>query len=1044
MRAIIAFCLRFPWLILIAALAVMILGAFAANEARYDVFPQFGQPTVTIETSVVSLAPEQLEALVTTPVEDAINGIPGLATLRSRSSTGLSVVSAVFAGGSDIYRDRQLVAERLAPLAGSLPDGATPVIAPLQSSTGDVLSIGLSSPTLSLMQLTEIARWTMRPALLAVPGVADVVIFGARPAQLQVQFDPTLMAEAGISLDQLTTAVSQASSAAGSGVIETPNQQVVIQAHGQTISPRDLAGSLLVQRDGRSLAIGNVAHVAEASPPPVGAALVGSESGLLLVISAQYGANLLRVTDALDRELAVLAPALKRQGVVMLPNALRPASFVLASLHHLRDSLVVGAILILVVLFLALRNWRTAAVSFVAIPASLLIATLVLDRFGFSLNTMSLGGLAIAIGEVVDDAVVDVENIHRRLRMNRNRPQPRSPVRVVLEASLEVRSAIIFATLAVAIVFLPVLGLSGVAGRLFTPLAVAYIAAILASLVVALTVTPALAWLLLGRVPLPPADPPLVARAKRGYGHLLPLVERHAGLILGATAGLVLAALGSVPFLRTQFLPQFHERQFIIHFETAPGTSLDAMLAIGKRAARILQKMPEVETVALHAGHATLSNEHAGTNKAEMDVTLTPEGGDQGAPLQARILAALRGAPGVRWTADTFLTERIHETLSGHTAPVVITVHGPSLDALDRDADRIAAALRTLPGANGVSVAAPSGTPEISVVPDRAALLQYGLTANQVATAIRTSYAGDAAGRVYTGSRSIPIVVILPPALRADPAALGDIPLRTAQGGLVRLNVVAHVQAEAGRELILHEGARRVQVVTANVSGNEAAFVARARKALSDVQLSPGNYVGIGGTATASGVAQLELLLHTGLALVAICGLLVIALRDSRQVILLLVNVPLALVGGIAAIWITGLTVSLGAAVGFVTVFGITLRNALMLLSHYRTLVLDEGLPWSRETARIGAMDRLAPILMTAVVTALGLLPIAVGNRLSGQEIQGPMAIVILGGLCSSTVLTLLIIPMLAARFAGINGTRPENPDERKDPAAAYNLSDAL
>ena len=1024
MRYLITSCLRFPGLTLLAALAIAAVGVFATITARYDVFPEFGLPTVTIDTSVPGLAAEQTEGLVTTPVEDAVNGIPGLVTLRSQTSTGLSVVNAVFDTGTDIYRDRQLVAERLAPLVGSLPDGATPTIAPLRSSTGDVLSVGLSSPTLSLMELTEIARWTMRPALLSVPGVADVTIFGARSEQLQVQFDPDRMIQAGISLDQLTNAARRASATLGGGTVETPNQQVVVQTFGQTLTPRDLADSLLVQRDGSSIALGDVAHVVSAPSPPTSGALVGPQPGVLLAISAQSGADLLSLTDALDRELAVLAPALKRDGVVLLPDALRPASFVLTALHHLRDSLILGAALILAVLFLALRNWRTVVISFVAIPSSLLMAIVALDWLGFSLNTMSLGGLIIAIGEVVDDAVVDVENIYRRLRENRGAARPRRTSQVVLEASLEVRGAIIFATLAVVIIFLPVLGLSGVAGRLFLPLAIAYIVAILASLVVALTITPALSWLLLGHAPLTPADPPLVARAKRGYGRLLSAVERHPGLTLGGVAVLVVVTFASVPFLRTEFLPAFHERQFVLHLETAPGTSLDAVLSVGARATRILQQMPQVVSVALHAGHAELSNEHAGINKAEMDVTLTPEGG-QDASVQERILAAVRGAPGVHWSANTFLVERIHETLSGQTAPVVITVYGSSLSELDDDAQTIAKALKEIPGARGVRITAPPGRPEVSVVLDRAALLQFGLTADQVLSAIRTTYAGDTVGRVYTGGRSFPIVVVLPPELRADPAAVGTIPLSTASGGIVRLGALAHIQAEAGRDQILHTGGRRVQIVTVNVSDSEAsAFVVRAQKILSEIPLSAGDYFSIGGTAVASGRAQLELLLHSGLAMAAIVGLLIIALPQPRLVALLLVNAPLALIGGIGAVWIAGLTVSLGAAVGFVTVFGITLRNAIMLLSHYRSMVEVERLPWSAATAQAGAMDRLSPILITALVTGLGLLPIALGSNLPGQEIQGPMAIVILGGLFSSTALTLLVLPMLAIRYARIDGRR--------------------
>lgn len=1026
LSAIVRFCLRFPRLIMIGGLAVMAGGVVAAVDARYDVFPEFGKPTVSIETLSAGLAPEQIEGLVTTPVEDAVIGTPGLEALRSISQPGLSRVTAVFRGGTNVFKDQQLIAGRLGSLAGTLPDNALPVIAPLQSSTGDVLSFGLTSGRLSVMQLTSIARWTIRPALLSVPGVASVVIFGGDPEQLQVQFDPARMTEVGIGLDQLSKAAGDSSAVLGAGVVNTPNQQLFVQSHGQAKTPQALAAGIVAYRDGRPLTLGNVAHVVKASPPPVGAALVGPQRGLLVVVSSQYGANTLEVTRGLDTALAQLAPALQREGVNMAPDLLRPASFIISALHHLRNSMAIGAVLIVVVLFLFLRNWRTAVVSFAAIPLSLLTATLVLGEFGFSLNTMSLGGLAIAIGEVVDDAVVDVENIHRRLRENRARAAPRPTLLVVMDASVEVRGVIIYATLSVTLIFLPVLRLSGVAGRLFAPLGVAYIAAILASLLVALTITPALAWLLLGRAPPPIADPTVIAGAKRVYGRLLRRTDRHGGIVIGTVCLLMAGAFASTIGLQGQFLPSFHEQQFIIHFRTVPGTALATTIAVAQQASRTLETIPEVKTAATHIGHAALSNEHSQANAGEIDVTLTHRGAQEGARLERTILGAVEGAPGVTWSADSFLVERIHETLSGQTAPVVVTVFGPDLSDLNHDAGRIAAALRGVRGAGTVNVAAPPGAPELSVTLDRAMLARYGLTARQVLKALHTSYAGDVVARVYEGNRSYPIVVVLPPSLRDDPDTLASIPIRTAGGSLVRLGALAHVDVGSGQAEILHQDARRVQVVTANVSGSASAFLARARPLLAGIRLAPGDYYDIGGSATASGRADIELAVHGGLALVAVIALLVIALRDSGLVLLLLLNIPFALVGGIAAVWIAGLAVSLGAAVGFVTVFGITLRNGLMLLSHYQRLVLEQGHCWSRETAELGAMHRLAPILMTAIVTALGLMPIAVGANLPGQEIEGPMAIVILGGLCSSTVLTLLVLPSLAARFARI---------ERPDPA---------
>ncbi|HET9108472.1 MAG TPA: efflux RND transporter permease subunit [Steroidobacteraceae bacterium] len=1028
MRAIVGFCLRFRWVVLFVALGLALLGLVAVIDAPYDVFPEFGQPTITVATNAAGLAPRQIEALVTTPVEDAVNGIPGLSTLRSQSMEGLSVVTAVFHGSTDVYLDQQLISQRLAPLTPTLPPGATPVIAPLQSSTGVALTIGLTAPKLSRMQLTEIARWTIRPALLAVPGVSKVVIFGARPEQLQVQFDPGRLIALHTGLNQLTAAAGAASAVRGAGVIDTPNQQLFLMSHGQATTPAALAGSLLLRRDHRSVTLGEVAHVVEGSPPPIGSARVGTEPGLVLVIGSQYGANTLAVTRGLDHALAALAPLMKRDGIVVQPNGLRPASFIDAALHDMGNSLAIGGVLILVVLYLALRNWRTAVISFAAIPLSLLAAALILTWLGFSLNTLSLGGLAIALGEVVDDAVVGVENIHRRLRENRGLAQPRGALAVMLAATLEVRKAVIFATFSVALIFLPILHLSGVAGRLFRPLALAYIFAILSSLAVALTVTPALAYILLARAPLDPADPPVLARAKRSYSRMLAFVDRHPRAVFVTVVSLLIGGLASVPALRTSFLPQFNENDLIVHFETAPGTALAATTRVGERAIGIMERLPQVAHVVMHVGRAHLSNGNALTNKAEIDVGLSADGNADSAAAERKILAAVRGAPGVRWWANTFLTERIHETLSGVTAPVVVTIYGRHLAALNRDARRVAAALRQVPGAAGVRIEAPAGTPELSIRLDRVALTRYGFTPAEVLRAIQTSYSGRTVGRVYTAGLSFPIVVVLPPALRSDPEVIGNVPLVSPSGLVVRLAALARIRERSGQSIILHRGAQRVQIVTANVTGSAGQFVSLARRRLANVALAAGNYLRVGGTATASSHARLELLLDFGLALAAILALLVIALRDARTVSLLAVNLPFALVGGIAAIWIARLPVSLGAAVGFVTVFGITLRNAIMLLSHYRTLVLEEGRPWNRETAELGAMHRLGPILMTASVTALGLLPLALRAHVPGQEIEGPMAMVILGGLFSSTALTLLVLPTLALRFARF---APEDVEER-------------
>jgi CzcA family heavy metal efflux pump len=743
------------------------------------------------------------------------------------------------------------------------------------------------------------------------------------------------------------------------------------------------------------------------------------------------------VTRGLDDALAQLQPVFKQNGITLDTEALRPASFIDTALDNVRNSLAIGAALIVIVLYLALRNWRTAAISFAAIPLSLLTAAMVLDRFGLSLNTLTLGGLAIALGEVVDDAVIDVENIHRRLRENRALEEPRPALAVIFRAAMEVRRAVIFATAAVVIVFLPILQLGGVAGRLFAPLALAYIFSILASLAVALTLTPALAAVLLARAPLPPEDPPLVARAKRIYAGPLATVDRHPRTVIAAVIVLVVAGLGSAPFLRTRFLPRFHENDLIVHYLAAPGTSVATMLEIGRRAMGIMRHLPEVAHVIEHLGRAHLSNGSAPINKAEIDIGLSAKGAANSVVAEQHILAAIEGAPGVRWWANTFLTERIAETISAVTAPVVVTIYGQHIAALNQDAQAVAAALRQVPGTAAVQIEAPPGTPLLSIRLRRAAIARFGFTAADVLSAIETSYASRTVGQVYRAARSYPIVVVLPPALRSDPAALASIPLASPSGMVVLLGKLARIRERSGQSLILHLDAQRVQIVTANITGSAARFVARARHRLAGITLAAGDYLEIGGTAAASGAARLDLLLRAALAFAAILGLLAIALREARNVLLVTANLPFALIGGIAAVWISGIPVSLGAAVGFVTVFGITLRNALMLLSHYRQLVLAEGRPWSRETAHLGAMHRLTPILMTASVTALGLLPLAIRADLPGQEIEGPMAIVILGGLFSSTVLTLLVLPALSLRYGRFKRRADESAGERSNATAS-------
>src|SRR5579884_2358394 len=1020
LRAIVRYSLAYPWLVTCAALALGIAGVLALRTADYDVFPEFAPPTLTVETTASGLAPEDVEALVTTPLEDAVIGVPGLARLRSQSLAGMSVVTAVFRGGTDLYRDRELVAERIAAAAPSLPAMARPVLVPSQSATGNVRDFGVTSSRLSAIALTRLVRSEIRPALLAVPGVADVVVFGARPPQWQVRVAPQALVAAHLGLNQVMQAAAAASAISAAGVVDTANQRFVIRPPGQAGDLPQVAQTVIDGAAVPPLTLGDIAHVALGAPPALGAALVGQKPGLQLIVSALYGANALAVARGVRQALDRLAPALARQGVALdlKSHALEPAGFILRALENLRNSLLIGAGLILVVIVLALRNWRVALISFATIPLALFFAVFALDAFGFSINTLVLGGLAIALGIIVDDAIIDIENIRRRLHENQAKPEPLPRLRVILEASLEVRTPIIFATLAIAVIFLPMFALSGVAGRLFAPLAVAVIVAILASLVLSLTVTPALAALLLGTGGIAPEDPFFVRTARQLHRRALAAVRRHGRTGLVVFAALALAALAGLALLPTQFLPRFHENDVIGHFQASPGTSLAEMQSLARRTAAILQKMPQVAHVVIDIGSATLSSEHAPTNKAEIDITLSAQGTRHSAAAEKAILAAIGGVPGVRFWTHTFLTERIHEVISATTAPVVVHIFGTDLQALDTDARRVAAALQHVPGAGPVTIAAPPATPSISIRLRRRALVRYGFQPQTVLDAIEAASIGRTVGRVYRGGTSWPITVLLPAMRRPDPAAVGALPLLDGHGRIVPLDALGEIVVHDGRSTILHEDAQRVQnVMVESVHGGAGAFLRRAKKALAAWTLSPGTDLAYGGTATASRAARDTLLLSGLAAFAAILGLLTVALGHWQPAALLAVNLPFALLGGIAALWIVHLPLSLGAEVGLIAVFGITLRNGLMLLAHYRHLVTKEGFGWSAETAERGAVDRIVPVLLTAGVAALGLLPLAVGAGLPGQEIEGPMAIVILGGLLSSTPLTLLALPGLTARF---------------------------
>src|SRR5215469_818090 len=690
LNAIVHFSLRFRGIVISLACALLFYGLYSVVSAPYDVFPEFAPPQVSIQTEAPGLSPEQVETLATQPIENAINGVFAIESLRSRSIQGLSVVTVVFRDGTDIYRDRQAVAERLTTIASELPSGVqSPLMTPLTSSTTWVMEVGLTSEKQSLMSVRTIADWTVKPRLLSVRGGAGVEVNGGDVRQLQFQFEPQKLIQYAVSVDEVIAAARQATGIRGAGFVDTPNQRIVLQTEGQAVTAEQLARTVLLHHNGVNVTLGDVARVVEAPAPAIGAATIRGKPGVILVVDAAYRSNTLDVSRNIDDALNDLRPTLENQGVRIHSDVFRAADFIDVALDNIGHSLIAGAILVVVVLFLFLFNLRTAAISCTAIPLSLLAAVIALDKMGLSMNTMTLGGLSIAIGEVVDDAVIDVENIYRRLRENRASPNPRSAFQVVFSASIEVRSAVVYATFAVVLVFFPVLNIHGLAGSIFGPLGIAYIWAILASLVVALTITPALSFLLLANRDLPPQEPPMVHWLKAGYRVVLLGIEKSPRLVMAATVVVILVGSGMAFLLDHSFLPELREGNLTIHMTAVPGTSLRESLRIGNRITDDVLGVPRVQSVAQRAGRAELGTDTMGTHESEIDVNLKALNGKQVKAATEDIRRIIAALPGPVLTFNGFLTERINETLSGYRAPVVISLFGSDLDQLDQQAARL-------------------------------------------------------------------------------------------------------------------------------------------------------------------------------------------------------------------------------------------------------------------------------------------------------------------------------------------------------------------
>jgi CzcA family heavy metal efflux pump len=1002
-------------------LIALALGLWSMRNAPLDVFPEFVPSTVDIQTESPGFTAEQVEQLVTRPIENSVNGATGLATIRSESIPGLSVITIQFKDNIDLYNARQGISERLGELGSSLPLGVgSPKLSPLTSSTMDLLKIGLVSNRIDAFQLRDQADWVMKPALLAVPGVAHVIVFGGAVRQIQIQPDPVRLASYGFSLTDVADAARGALALRGAGFIDLKSQRVLIQTPVPLPDPAPVAAAVLAVRNNVPITVGDVAKVTIAPALRSGDALVMGRPGVLLSLASQYGANTLETTRAVEQALDQLKPALAAQGITVYPALHRPANFVERALGSLESSLVIAAILILAVLYLFLRDWRSAFITFLAIPLSLLAAAAVLDRMGQTLNTMTLGGFAVALGVLVDDAIIGIENILRRLGENVRLRAPRSHLAVIADATMEVRGPVIYATLVVIAVFLPQLLSTSVQGHFTGPLALAFVLAVLASLLVAMTATPALSALMLSARDAH-RDFSWILRLKQWQSDAMAFCFRRLKIIGAAVIVLTIACVAALPFLGSSFMPDFREGHFVLQVSSSvPGTSLDEMLAMGQRVSKDVLALPYVATIEMTVGRAELGEDTWGPHRGEFHVELKPDARVDQSAAEDQLRQILSHYPGLQTEVVTFLGDRISESLTGETADVAVKIYGGQLDQLDTAAHQIVAALSGVPGIADLQFKAQSGTPTLALQLIPGALAASGLKVQDVLDAVEAGYAGATVGQTYSGTRSVDVVLLLSPEVRAKPEQLSSLMIASPFGP-VPLSQVARITPTETRYTIQHDGGQRYAAVTFNVTGASLqGTVSTAKSRIAQaVHLPAGVYLDFTGAAAEQQASQTEMLLYMGFALVVIGMILFICFHWRAHTWLVLANLPFSLIGAMAAIVLMGGGLSLGALVGLVTVFGVSARNAILLLAHYEHLVEEEGAPWDMDTILRGAQERLVPILMTAAVTALGLTPLAIGMNQPGQEIEGPMAVTVLGGLLTSTLLNLVLLPALAERFGG-------------------------
>ncbi len=1024
MRTIVGWSLKFRFLLIFLAAAMMFFGYRDVRSMPVDVFPEFAPPRVEVQTLSIGLSSTEVESQVTIPLEDSLNGVEDLDVMRSKSVPQLSSITLIFEPGTDLMRARQLVSERLAVASATLPTwAAPPFIMPPVSATRRVMMIGLSSDEVPLTDMSMTAYWTIRARLLRVPGVANVAIWGERLKMLQVQVDPARLHDNGVSLDEVmqTTAdavdagllrYSEGAVIGTGGFVDTPNQRLVIRHVPPIVTPADL-GQVPLKRHPK-LRLSDVATVVEDHQPLIGDAIVNDRPGLLLVVDKFPWANTLDTTREIDEAFDELRPGLP--GIEIDSTIFRPATFIDMSIENLTWALIIGSLLVVVILVAFLFEWRTALISLVAMPLSLMAALLVLHQLGATINVMVLAGLVIAIGVVVDDAIIDIENIWRRLRQHRFEGSDKSTARIILDASLEVRSAIVHATLMDLVVLMPVFFLEGLTGSFFRPLALSFLLAVLASMFVALTVTPALALILLSKAPLQGHEPPFRRWLQAGYAAVLGRIMPSPSTAYLSVGVIVLVGLVVAPQLGEELLPAFKERDFLTHWITAPGTSHAEESRITIRGTSELRAIPGVRSVGAHIGQAFLAEEVVGVNFGENWISVDP-GADYDETVAA-IEETVAGYPGLFHEVETYLKETTEEVLTGTSQPIVVRINGPDLPVLRSKAEEVEQALSEIEGIADLQVDLQVDVPQVEVEVDLEAAQRYGLKPGDVRRAAGVLVSSEEVADIFRDGKTYEVQVWSTPETRENLASIEELLIDTPTGGQVRLGDLADVRVVPTPNVIQRENQSRRIDVASSVEGRDVGSVSRdVERALKEVEFPLGYHAELIGEFSERQAAQDRLLIFGIGAAIGVFLLLGAAFGSWRLAILSFVTLPSALVGGVLAAYMGGGVISIGSLVGFLTVFGIAARNGIMLISHFQYLEQHEGEPFGPELVLRGARERIAPILMTASAAALALVPLVVAGSIPGNEIEHPMAVVILGGLVTSTLLNLFIVPSLYLRF---------------------------